>query len=334
MARMDHRRHPSSWELAAGALLASAVVLHVVAMFPNYFAGDSSQSIASQPDQASLYAVVAGVWAIALGFGLSSPARVRASAGIAIGAAAAEAGFRLSDLGEVFRYGTSQAGAGLWVMMAAWFFCVAGAVVAAVAVFKYTRAGHAPAGVPAERPVVPRAGAVVGVGVLSLATAGLFLPAWDHYDGASSVTGRAFSFNLGDAFALPWQIVTGNVLSAVAIAVVPILAALWIWRDRQLAAGATAGVLGMLAAQFVAAVAQVDQAVPPSIAGLSPAQAHQLGVTIGLKLTGWFLGDVLLAFALFAVTMALATARPVQENSLGTLPSAPDARSAATSAWS
>ncbi|HVA75332.1 MAG TPA: hypothetical protein VNF71_12290 [Acidimicrobiales bacterium] len=334
MSGMDHRRHPSALELAAGALLASTVVLHVVAMFPNYFAGDSPQSIASQADQVALYGVVAGVWALALGFGLSSPARVRAAAGIAIGAAAAEAGFRLSDLGEVFRYGTSQAGAGMWLMVAAWFVGAAGAIVAAIAVRRSTRAGHAPAGVPAERPPVPRAAAVVGVAVLSLATAGLFLPAWDHYEGASTVTGRGFSFNLGDAFALPWQVVTGNVLSAVAIALVPILAALWIWRDRHLSAGATAGVLGMLAAQFVAAVAQVDQAVPPSIAGISPAQANQLGLTIGLKLTGWFLGDVLLAFALFTLTMALATARPVQENSAAALASAPDARSAATSAWS
>lgn len=331
---MDHRRHPSTLELAAGALLASTVVLHVVAMFPTYFAGDSPQSIASQPDQAALYGVVAFIWALALGFGLSSPGRVRAAAGIAIGAAAAEAGYRLSDVGEVFRYGTSQAGAGLWLMIAAWFVGAAGAVVAALAVHRATRSGQAPAGVQAERPPLPKPVIVIAVALLSLASAGLFLPAWDHYSGASSVTGRSFSFNLGDAFALPWQIVTGNVLAAVAIAIVPILAALWIWRDRQLSAGATAGVLGMLAAQFVAAVAQVDQAVPPSIAGITPAQAHQLGLSIGLNLTGWFLADVLIAFALFALTMAVATARPVQENSAGAVPSAPDARNAASSAWS
>lgn len=331
---MDQLRHPSKLELAAGALLASTVVLHVVGMFPGYFAGGSPQSIASQPDQAALYGVVAGIWALALGFGLSSPSRVRVAAGIAVGATAAEAGFRLSDVGEVFRYGTSQAGTGLWVMVAAWFVGAAAAVVALIAVRRSTRTGHTTAGTPANRPAVPRGVATVVVALLSLSTAGLFLPAWDHYSGASSVTGRAFSFNLGDAFALPWQIVTGNVLAAAAIAVVPILAALWLWRDRQLSAGATAGVLGMLAAQFVAAVAQVDQAVPASIAGISPAQAHQLGLTIGLKLTGWFLADVLLAFALFAVTMALATARPAQENSAVASPSAPDARSSAMSAWS
>jgi hypothetical protein len=334
MAVMDHRRHPSRLELAAGALLACTVVLHVVAMFPDYFAGDSPQSIASQPDQAALYGVVAGVWAIALGFGLSSPGRVRAAAGIAVGAAVAEAGFRLSDLGEVFRYGSSQASVGLWLMVAAWGVGAAGSAVAALAVRDATKRSAAAAGVPATEPHVPKPLVAIGIAMMSLATAGLFLPAWDRYHGASSVTGRTFSFNLGNAFAEPWQVVTGNVLSAVAIAAVPILAGLWLWRDRQASAGATAGVLGMLAAQFVAAVVQVDQPVPPSIAGVSPAQAHQLGLTIGLKLTGWFLADMLVAFALFAATLALATARPVQENSEVTFPSAPQARSAATSTWS
>lgn len=333
MTVMEHRRHPSRLELAAGGLLATTVVLHVVAMFPVYFAGNSAQSIASQSDQAALYGVVAGIWALALGFGLSSPTRVRAAAGIAIGAAIAEAGFRLSDVGQVFRYGTSQASSGLWLMVAAWFVGAAAAVLAALAV-RRARNDPAAAPVPAEEPLVPRLVAKVGVAVLALAAAGLFLPAWDHYEGASSVTGRGFAFNLGNAFAEPWQVVTGNVLSAVAIAAVPILAGLWLWRDRQLSAGAVAGALGMLAAQFVAAVVQVDQPVPPAIAGLSPAQAHQLGLAIGLKLTGWFLADALVAFALFALVMALATARPVQENSEATLPSAPDARSRATSAWS
>ena len=303
-------------------------------MFPDYFAGTSAQSIASQSDQAALYGVVAGVWAVALGFGLSSPARVRAGAGIAIGAAAAEAGFRLSDLGQVFRYGTSQAGPGLWTMLAAWFVGLAGAVVAAVAVRHSSRTTGTAARTGAADPPVPKRVAVAGIALLSLATAGLFLPAWDHYSGASLVTGRAFSFNLGNGLAEPWQVVTGNLLAAAAIAIVPILAGLWVWRDRALSAGATAGVLGMLAAQFVAAVVQVDQAVPPSIAGISPAQARQLGLTIGLKLTGWFLLDVLAAFMLFALTIAVATARPVQENSVAMRPNAPDARRAATSAWS
>lgn len=331
---MDHRRRPSKLELAAGALLASTVVLHVVAMFPDYFGGLPSQSIASQSDQAALYGVVAGVWAVALGFGLSSPKRIRVAAGMSIGAAIGEAGFRLSDLGQVFRYGTSQAAAGLWLMLAAWFAGVAAAVVCALAVRRSARASGAPVRTPAAEPPVPKAVVVVGIGLLSFAAAGLFLPAWDHYSGASSVTGRGFSFNLGNAFAEPWQVVTGNVLAAAAVAVVPLLAGLWVWRDRDLSAGATAGVLGMLAAQFVAAVAQVDQAVPPSIAGITPPQARQLGLTIGLKLTGWFLLDVLVAFALFSLTVAVATARPLQENSVATLPSAPEARSAATSAWS
>jgi len=338
MGRMDvihsagahHRRHPSRLEMLAGGLLASTVVLHVTAMFPTYFAGDSPQSIASQSDQAALYAVVAGVWAIALGFGLSSPSRVRSATGIAVGAAVAELGYRVSDLGQVFRYGASQAGVGIWLMVAAWAVGAAGAAVAVLAV---RRSAHTPR-IRAEKPAVPKAAAIAALALLSLAVAGLFLPAWDHYEGTSSVTARAFSFNLGNAFAEPWQVVTGNVLTAVAIAAVPILAGWWLWRDRDGAAGATAGVLGMLAAQFVAAVTQVDQAVPPAIAGVSPSQARQLGLVINLNLTGWFLLDVLAAFALFALTMAFATARTVQADSEAALPRTPDSRSAPTSAWS
>lgn len=329
----DHRRHPSPLEIIAGALLLASVVLHVSAMFPDYlpFASSSSVSIAFQPDQAALFAVVTAVWAAALGFGLAGPRWVKVAAGAAVGAALGELGFRVSDLGEVFRYGTHVAGSGLWLMTSGW---VAGAAGAATAVAALIRSRSWVGSPDPPRSGFNRWGAVAVVGVLSAATAGLFLPAWDHYSGFSAVTGRTISFTLGNAFAEPWQVVTGNVLSAVAIAAVPILAGLWLWRDRQLAAGAVAGVLGMLAAQFAAAVVQVDQPVPPAIAGLSPAQAHQLGLAIGLKLSGWFLADALVAFGLFALVMALATARPVQENSGATLPSAPDARSAATSAWS
>ncbi len=328
-----HRRHPSPLELAAGGLLLASVVLHVVAMFPTFlpFSSSTPVSIASQSDQAALYAIVAGAWATALAFGLAGPRWVKVATGLAVGTAVGELGFRVSDLGEVFRYGSGLAGPGLWLMTAAWVVGAAGAGTAVAAVL------HSKRGVAANDP--PRSGfnrwgVVAAIGVLSIATAGLFLPAWDHYTGVSSVTGRAVSFNLGNAFAEPWQIVIGNVLSALAIAAVPIVAAVLMWRDRRAAVAATGGVLCLLTAQFVSAVIQVDQAVPPSIAGLNGAQANQLGLTLSLRLTGWFALDAILALAVLVITVVVAAAKSPSEESVTSPVRAPlDAPHPASPAW-
>jgi hypothetical protein len=316
-------------ELAAGGLLLATVVLHIVAMFPNYFTGGAPASITSQADQAALYAVVAGAWATALGFGLAGPRWVRIAAAFAAGTALAELGFRVSDLGQVFRYGTGQAGAGLWIMTAAW---VVGAAGAGVAVAAVRSGGHRAAADPPASGF-NRWGSVAAIGVLSVATAGFFLPAWDHYMGVSTTAGRAVSFNLGNAFAEPWQIVIGNVLSALAIAAVPILAAVFMWRDRRAAVAATSAVLTVLAAQFVSAVIQVDQAVPPSIAGLSGAQARQLGLTLSLRLTGWFALDMIAALALLVVTVVVAAAKAPPEAATSPLPAGIDGPRPAYPTW-
>jgi hypothetical protein len=96
------------------------------------------------------------------------------------------------------------------------------------------------------------------------------------------------------------------------------------------------GALIVLGTQFSSAVVQVDQAVPPSVAGLSASQATQLGLQLHMSLTGWFTFDVLAAFALFVAAMVLGHARApnhagsAQASSAGTWPSTPDARSAAS----
>lgn len=130
-----HRR-PSGLDLTAAFLLLATVVLHVVAMAPNYFEGaGAGKSLMAQPDQAALYAVLAAAWALALAVGLTGPSRTPVSAGLAVGIAATELGFRVSDLGSVFRYGLSTAGAGLWLMVAAWGVGAAAAGVAVLAVW-------------------------------------------------------------------------------------------------------------------------------------------------------------------------------------------------------
>jgi hypothetical protein len=143
----------------------------------------------------------------------------------------------------------------------------------------------------------------IAVILLALLTAGAFLPAWDHFVGVSTTTGRSVSFSLGNAFSGPWQVVIGNVFAALALAILPVVAIRL--RDRTFGAALVAGSLIVLGAQFTAAIVQADHAVPPSVAGLSPAQSSQLGLQLHMSLTGWFTVDVVAAYALFAVTMII-----------------------------
>jgi hypothetical protein len=174
------------------------------------------------------------------------------------------------------------------------------------------------------------AGLTVLVALLAVVTAGAFLPAWDRYVGLVTTTGRTVSFNLGNAFSGPWPLVLGNVLVALALAAVPMVASRL--RDWKVAAFAVVGSLLVLASQFTAAIVQVNQPVPPAVAGLTPAQAEQLGLQLHMSLTGWFTLDVLAAYGLFVAVMVIGYLRPatVQENSAGTWATAPEARSPAS----
>jgi hypothetical protein len=283
-------------------------------------------------------------------------------------------------VGAIIRYGSDLAGAGLWIMVAAWVVGAAAAVLLVMAALRRSRrslgrpaeleydeypspaepvAAASSAGdsdfevspyalesaaddtlVPAAATAVdqPEAGAdpdrrwilwTVVLGVLGLVTAAFFLPAWDHYVGVASATGRTFSFNLGNAFSGPWEVVLGNVLVAAALVAMPIVASLL--RDRGAAAAMVGGGLIVLAAQFVSAVVQVDE--PVTLTAI-PARYLELGSQFGIKLTAWFTIDVLAAFALFAAVMVWATSRVVYANSRGTLPDAPEFRSEAMSSAS
>jgi hypothetical protein len=472
------------------------VVLRIVALVPHYFGGAGGESLWSQPDQAAALTFLAAGWALALAVGLTSPARAGLAAGLAVGLAVTEFGFRLSDLGYVFRYGSSQAGPGLWLMSAAWVVGAAGATAAVLAARRrhgqelhaspqassdsstplspagasplpsgqaeevestwwdakpsefgsaistsafqlqdpvepqagepgntgwdpdrpgsgfpppppleapHRAAAHLPEawadwtpdgepqslpdspedgaradattpdlqagrGMPSGRPndaaddvanaaglnagseagddpggatqVAPviaesdtlapsyRRAGVLLMAVLAAATAGAFLPAWDHYTGVETATGRAVGFSAGNAFSAPWQVVVGTVLVAVAILVLPILGSRL--RARPVAAAVVAGSLIVLASQFVDAIVQLDQPIPSSI--ISPGEANQLGLQLHMRLTGWFTLDLLVAFALFAVAMVLGHIRLLPARAehhtspAGTWPGGPDPR--------
>jgi hypothetical protein len=195
-----------------------------------------------------------------------------------------------------------------------------------------------PSGIYATLPLAPsyRRAAFIIVALLAAATAGAFLPAWDRYTGVETATGRAVSFSAGNAFSAPWQVVIGTILVALAIVALPI--GVTRLRARPVAAAVVAGSLIVLASQFLDALVQVDQPIPSSI--LSPAEANQLGLQLHLTLTGWFTVDLVVAFALFAVTMILGYLQLVeapagqQVNSTGPWPNVPTTRSPAGVPWS
>lgn len=141
----DHRR-PAGLDFAAALFLLATVVLHVVAMFPVYT--DQLGSLASQTDQAASYAVLAAGWALALIIGLLGPHRTPVAAGLAVGVALTELGFRGTDLGQAFHDGTGTASTGLWLMEVAWVVGAVGAVLAVLA----ARSRHSRKAVPASVP--------------------------------------------------------------------------------------------------------------------------------------------------------------------------------------
>lgn len=363
---LDTRR-PATLDFLAAFLLLATVILHVVAMVPTYFQGTGS--LTSQPDQAALYSVLAAAWALALVIGFTGPHRTPVAAALAVGVALTELGFRVADLGDALRYGTNTVGAGVWLMEAAWVVGAAAAGVAVLAARARHAPKRLPPPAPdmvtpeidwsapesAESPSIPlaaeasplgmadspigtaipdtdedpheRAAWTVLVVILAGLVAGAFLPAWDHAVAVSTATGQAVTKSLGNAFTGPWQQVVGTVLAAAALFAVPVVAIRL--RNKAVGAAAVVGGLLVLASQFVSAIVQVDESVPAADFGINPNQAHQLGLALSLKLTGWFTVDALAAYALFAAVMVWATLRPVHDSSPGTVPSAPERRSEA-----
>ena len=310
-------RRPTTLDFGAAVLLLGTVVLHIVAMAPVYWL--HSGSLFSQPDTAALYSILAAGWALALVLGLTGPHRTPVAAALASGIAITELGFRVSDLGDALRSSTTIAGNGLWVMEAAWLVGALGAVVAVLAARSRYREGVT----PGDEDRHERLAWTLLVAVLATTVAGAFLPPWDHETIVNVQTGRAITRTLGNAFDAPWQEILGNVLVASALLLVPIAAVRM--RHKAVGAAAVTGGLLVLTSQLASAVLQVDR--PAEAIGISAAQARSLGLSLSLKLTGWFTLDAVAAYALFAAVMVWATLRVTQENSAGVSPSTPDPRS-------
>lgn len=127
--------------------------------------------------------------------------------------------------------------------------------------------------------------AVTLAALAALGTAITFAPSWDSYT-LRTAAGAVHSLTLGNAFANPAAVIAGNVAVMVALVLVAVAAALW--RPVRLGAALLAGAVIAMAAQAIAALAQLGEAVSPAQFGISGAQASQLGLTISQGLTPAF----------------------------------------------
>jgi hypothetical protein len=294
--------------LAAGALILGCIVLHLAAITQTYFKGEGT--LGSQPDQVVLYSVLAAGWVAVLVISLLGRHRLTIGAALAVGLAATELGFRVSDLGSAISAGISEAGSGLWMVTVAWVLGALGTLLLVVAARSPAGETGGNAGEPADGRYDRTAGWITGVGVLGLAAAALYLPPWDHYVLTATVSGEIRKVNLGNGLSGPWSVVLGNLIVVGAIFVAALVAVLL--RQRRVGAALVVGSLVALGSQMASAVVQVDQPVPPAAVGLSAGTARELGVVINVSLTSWFALDALSALVLLATVTIWAVARAVR----------------------
>ncbi|HWE56808.1 MAG TPA: hypothetical protein VG435_14945 [Acidimicrobiales bacterium] len=162
--------------------------------------------------------------------------------------------------------------------------------------------------------------------VLALAAvvAGMFLPPWDHETFVFQSGGRVISQNEGNAFRQPWEMIVGTVTVSVVILALSAVAVRL--RNKAVGAAAVVGALIVMSSQLASAVALASAPTAADF-GVTPAQVQQLGLSLTLKLTGWFTVEILATYALFAAVMVRATLRMAHANSPGTVPTTPERRS-------
>lgn len=98
----------------------------------------------------------------------------------------------------------------------------------------------------------------------------------------------------------------GDLVAAIAIAFIPLIATYW--HPAKLGLWATAGVMLALASQLASAFVQVHTAISPALSaglmhsfGVTPAQVRSLGVHFSISLTNWWTADVAAVAALAAL---------------------------------
>jgi hypothetical protein len=316
--------------LVAAAHIHACVVLHLVALTQSYFQGEGT--LGSQPDQVVLYSVLAAGWVGVLVVSLLGRDRVAIGAALAVGLAATELGFRVSDLGSAINAGISEAGSGLWMLTVAWVLGAAGTVLLVVAARSPISDTAGVTAEPADGRYDRTAGWITAVGVLGVAAAALYLPPWDHYVLTATVSGEVRKINLGNGLSGPWPVVLGNLIVAGAIFAAALVAILL--RHRRVGAALVVGSLVALGSQMASAVIQVDQPVSPAAVGLAEGTARELGVVINVSLTSWFALDALAALVLLATVTVWAVARVVRGDTSTVSPAPPVAATTVVSSSS
>lgn len=287
---------PATW--TAGGLLLAAAVLGLIAVFPDYYRG--GRPLDAHADEVVQALVVVLGWLGAAALVLRHrAAAAQAGAWVAVGIAVAEGGLRLADLGQLT--GATLAGPGLWLVTVAWAAGAAGAVVAAVACHRVGALGRLPrpqlaAATPAERLLG------LAVGAAAVLSAVAFVPSWDRYLITSAVDPSFFAtVTQGNALHNPGLAIAGNVVTAAALGVLPLVGLLW--RPPRVGAALIAGTSVVLAAQVLSAAVQVLE-TPDPLQVLSPGDVRALAPQVSLHLTGWF--DAELAALLVVAVLAAA----------------------------
>jgi len=267
----------------AAALLAIGIVLGVVGLFPTYTDG---ASLASQPSSLVPHVIYLAVWGISAALILFSGTWRKAGALLGTGLGAVTFGLFFADAGIPLAGSAHLMGGGLILGILGWLACTAGIATAFVASGLSLRRPrqHWAAGYPtrvAYHDVVP----IVTMILAAIGAAVAFAPAWDSFV-LRTAAGVSQKVTLGNAFAYPAPVITGNVAVMVALVAVAVVAAFW--RPIRLGSALVAGAIIPMAAQAVSAIVQLRQATSPSVFGISPAQASGVGLTISNGLTPMF----------------------------------------------
>lgn len=323
---------------AAAGLLAAGVIIGIVGLFPDY----TGSSLASDATQLVPHLLYLAGWAAGAGLvitGLRRAAagetgRVRAGALLAAGVGATTLGMLGADLGEVIA-GQGSSGAGLWLAIAGWVLCTAGAI-AGLGV-KARKDAPEPVSAPADPASGQDPGYAQGPGFAQnpgygqnpgyqprkhlgpvallvlggLGTAASFAPSWDAYTLQSPVGSETVT--LGNAFSFPAPVVTANVLVMIAVVAVAIAAALW--RPMRHGAVLLAGAIIPMVAQAISALIQVSQPASPAMFGISPAQASAAGLSIGASPT-----PIFWVYCVFVIALAISCAWLVTEPAVPVMP--------------
>ena len=272
----------------AGGLLLLCVGMHIAAMFPSY-TGNPPVAVVSTGYETALYVCLTVGWAVAA---LLVLARVSVRGGVALagGLAAVELGFLVTDLAGAIQT-SGRVTSGIWLAFAALGLGGAGVLFGASTV---------PMGGPRIRPydqtLHARSVATVLVALLAVVA---FLPSWDKYEVVNAAGGTT-TLTLGNVFSQPAGMMAGELLAALAIGIVAILAAFW--APPVVGAWMTGGALIALSSQLISAAVQVNQSPSITIGG-APAT---------VALTWWWAVDVGAAVALAGLALWSAWAsRPV-----------------------